>query len=246
MAQSIDITATDGSGSFQAYIAMPKRGLETEHETGPTPRVFPAVLAIQEVFGVNANMRGICDELAAQGYIALCPDMFWRTEPGLDLSDKIPAELGRALQLFQSFDFAKGMEDLAATILAARALPACSGKVGAIGYCLGGLLAYKVSTDLSIDAAVSYYGVGIDQKLDDADGITSPLILHMAAEDQFVNKNQQVAINEKLSGHTQVTLHSYAGQEHAFARSDSMHWNAEAAALANDRTKEFFERHLKG
>jgi len=213
--------------------------------TGPTARTFPVVLAIQEVFGVNANMRGVCDALADEGYIAISPDLFWRTESGLDLSDKIPAELERALQLFRSFDFEKGMEDLEATISAARALPECSGKVGAVGYCLGGLLAYKVSTDLNIDAAVSYYGVGIDQKLNDASGITSPMMLHMAGDDQFVNKDQQQAITEKLSAHAHVTLHTYVGQEHAFARSDSTHWNIEAAEIANGRTNRFFKTMLE-
>ncbi|MCJ9429871.1 dienelactone hydrolase family protein [Kordiimonas marina] len=234
MAEYIDIQATDGSGSFKAYVAKPAGG------TGP------AVVAIQEIFGVNGGMRQISDDLAAQGYIAICPDLFWRQEPGVDITDKSKEEWDKAFSLMQGFDMDKGIEDIAATIDVVRAMDGCSGKVGAVGYCLGGRLAYMTAARTDIDASVSYYGVGIDTLLDEAGNIKKPLMMHIAEEDGFVDKDAQARIHKGLDGHPLVSLFDYAGVDHAFARPDGINWNGQAANLANSRTKEFFEKNLKG
>src|SRR6202008_4836885 len=120
------IHATDGSGSFSAYIAEPK--------TKPAG----VVVLIQEIFGVNQAMRDIAAWVADLGFIAVVPDLFWRIEPGIDITDKSEAEWKRAFELFQTFDQAKGIEDLKATLAAARTLPGANGKVATMGYCLGG------------------------------------------------------------------------------------------------------------
>jgi len=234
MAEYIDIQATDGSGSFKAYVAKPASG------TGP------AVVAIQEIFGVNGGMRQISDDLAAQGYIAICPDLFWRQEPGVDITDKSKEEWDKAFSLMQGFDMDKGIEDIAATIDVVRAMNGCSGKVGAVGYCLGGRLAYMTAARTDIDASVSFYGVGIDTLLDEAPNIKKPLMMHLAEEDGFVDKDAQARMHKGLDGHPLVSLFDYAGVDHAFARPDGINWNGQAANLANGRTKEFFEKHLKG
>ena len=230
MTNTIQIKASDGAGFFNAYIALPSGG------TGP------AVVALQEVFGVNAGMRKTCDWLASLGYIAICPDLFWRQDPGVQLSDKTEAEMQKALALYSAFDYQKGTEDIIATLTAARTM---ADKVGTIGYCLGGLLAYYTATRTDADVSVSYYGVGINQKLDEAKNINKPLLMHIAEEDIFVSKSQQDEIHEALDNNNLVTIHDYAGMNHAFARPDGIDWNADAAKLANNRTAEFLDKHLK-
>ncbi len=233
MAETITIKATDASGSFNAYMAKPKTG------TGP------AIIAIQEIFGVNAGMRQICDDLADRGYIAICPDLFWRQESGIDITDKSQEELDKAFELYQGFNVDKGVEDIAATIAAARNLDGCTGKVGSVGYCLGGLLAYLTAARTDANANVSFYGVGIDAKLDEAGRISTPLLIHIAEEDGFVDKEAQGRIHAKLDDHDHITLHDYAGVDHAFARPNGVNWDTGAASLANTRTAAFFDANLK-
>lgn len=232
-----DILIEGPDGSFSAYLAKP---------TGVGPgESAPAVLVIQEIFGVNAVMRGICDDLAAEGYIALCPDLFWRQQPGVQLTDKTDAEWQRAFELMQGFNQSKGVDDLITSLDHLRGIPGCSGKAGTVGYCLGGKLAYLMATRSNVDCSVSYYGVGIENALDEAVNIKRPLLMHIAEKDRFVPAEAQAKIKERLSQNANVTIHTYPGQDHAFARVGGEHYNKEAADLANQRTREFFEQHLR-
>lgn len=227
-----EITIKVPDGDFFAYVAEPAE----------TPA--PAIVVIQEIFGVNQVMRDICAWLAGEGFLAVCPDLFWRIEPGIELTDKTEEEWTRAFELFGAFDADKGMEDIQATISAVRGHEACNGKVGAIGYCLGGKLAYLTATRTDADASVGYYGVQIDQLLGEAKRISKPLMLHIATEDQFVPKETQQAMIDGLSGNPQVTLHVYEGNDHAFARVGGEHYDPEAAELANSRSLAFLKQHL--
>lgn len=228
------MTIKTPDGSFDAYVAEPEGA-------GPAP----AIVVIQEIYGVNAVMRAVADRYAAQGYLAICPDLFWRIEPGIDLTDQTDAGNKRAFELFGLFDVEKGVEDLKATIAALRADPRCNGKVGAVGYCLGGLLAYLTATRTDADAAVGYYGVSIDQRLCEASHIRAPLMLHVAGEDQFVDKAAQAKMAQTLGANPHATLYSYPGRGHAFARTGGAHFDAADAALANGRTEGFFAGALK-
>jgi carboxymethylenebutenolidase len=227
----ITIKAADG-GSFMGYLAKPKSGKG------------PGIVVIQEIFGVNQVMRDLTDGFAAAGYVALCPDLFWRQKPGIQLTDKSDAEWKRAFELFQGFDIDKGVADLGATLDACRKIEGCSGKVGSVGYCLGGRLAYLMATRTSCDASVGYYGVYIQEHLGEAEKIKKPLMLHIAEKDQFVPPEAQAKIREGLRKHAQVTMHVYAGQDHAFARVGGQHYDKTAADLANSRTAAFFKQHL--
>lgn len=228
----ITIKATDGSEEFFAYVAYPAK----------TPA--PAIIVIQEIFGVNKELRDKCDDLAKQGYVAIAPDLFWRIEPRIELVDSIPEQLQRAFKLFSEFDVDKGMEDLKATLKAARAMKECDGKVGCVGYCLGGKLAYTMAARTDIDASVGYYGVGLQNMLGEAKNIKKPLLLHIAAEDQFVPPPAQKQIVETFEKHPNVSTYSYPGADHAFARGNGMHYNEQAATLANQRTRDFFKQNL--
>ncbi len=227
-----DITIEGPDGDFAAYLALPSK----------TPA--PAILVAQEIFGVNQVMRDVCDWLAGEGYLACCPDIFWRIEPGIQITDKTDAEWKRAFELFGLFDVDKGIGDLKTTLAHLRSHEAGNGKAGAIGYCLGGKLAYLMATRSDADASVGYYGVGLADLLDEARAIDNPLMLHVAAKDQFVPPEQQESVAAALSCNPLVTLHDYSSQDHAFARVGGQHYDRGAADLANKRTIDFFKEHL--
>jgi carboxymethylenebutenolidase len=230
MSEQIEIKAQ--RGGFSAYVARPA-----------APRA-PAVVVIQEIFGVNAVMRQVCDRLASDGYLAVCPDLFWRLEPGVDITDQSQAEWDKAFDLFNRFDVDQGVEDIRRTIDQLRRDPACNGKVGAVGYCLGGRLAYLTATRTDSDASVGYYGVGIETYLAEAERLAQPLMLHIAEEDAFVPKAAQGRIIAALKDHPQVTIFTYPGRDHAFARPGGAHFHQADADLANTRTRAFFKTHL--
>jgi len=227
----VTIRAADG-GSFSAYLATPKSGKG------------PGIVLIQEIFGVNKVMRDLADGFAAQGYTVMCPDLFWRQEPGIQITDKTQEEWNKAFSLYQGFNVEKGVDDLKATLAALRKHPACTGKVGSVGYCLGGKLAYLMATRTDADANVGYYGVGIQDSLGEAKNIKKALMLHVAAKDQFVPPEAQAKIKEALKSNSLVTIHGYAEQDHAFARVGGQHYDKTAADQANGRTAEFFKKHL--
>ncbi len=227
-----DVTIAGRDGPFSAYLATPAAG------------AGPGILVIQEIFGVNQVMRAICDGFAAQGYMALCPDIFWRQQPGVQITDKTQTEWDKAFELFQGFDVDKGVEDLKDSLKHLREVDGCTGKAGSVGYCLGGKLAFLMATRSDTDCSTSYYGIGLDEMLDEAGAISHPTLLHIAERDGFVPKEAQAKITDALTSHARVTMHIYGGQDHAFARIGGEHYNAAAAELANGRTDDFLKQNL--
>lgn len=225
------IPAKDG-GQFQAYVAM--------------PAVLPAptVIVIQEIFGVNEGIRGKCDWLASEGFIAVAPDLFWRIEPGVQLTDKTDAEWEKAFDLMNLFDMNKGIEDLKAVKHTFRGHAQSTGKVGCMGYCLGGKVAYLMGCRSDINASVGYYGVGIEKILAEANSAKGHVMLHIAEADEYVPMATQQQIHAGLAGNAQFTLHSYPGMSHAFTRQGGKHYDENAAKLADGRTVEFLKKHL--
>jgi len=227
MGETVTIKTPDGS--FSAYLAHPKAA------------AAPAILVIQEIFGVNADMRKTCDDLAGQGYIAICPDLYWRQEPDVELFDKTEADWKKALALYNAFDVDAGIKDINETLRYVRGLKGTSGKVGAMGYCLGGLLAYLTATRTDADASVAYYGVGVDKLIGEAGRIRQPFMTHIAEEDEFVSKDAQKIVRDGLQDNPKVAVHSYPGMSHAFARNNGIHYDKANADLANGRTLAFFK-----
>jgi carboxymethylenebutenolidase len=228
-----EITVRVADGEFQAYIARPN-----------TP-VAPSVVVLQELFGVNNDMRQWCDELAARGFIAVCPDLFWRQEPGVNLNSWSDADWAKGLSLYAAFDRDQGVRDIGATVRAAGALPSASGKVGAMGFCLGALMTFLTASRGRVDAAVAYHGGDTDKYLGEADRISTPLLMHLGDEDEFIPREAQAKIKEALSGKSNVVIYTYAGCKHAFARHKGTHYDAAAAAKANGRTWQFLAEHLR-
>jgi carboxymethylenebutenolidase len=229
----ITLKSFDG-GEFDAYLALPAGG------SGP------GIVVLQEIFGVNEYMRQVADWYAAHGFVALVPDLFWRQEPGIQLTDQTKAEWQKAGALYQGLDEAKAVEDSAAAVAFLRKHPACSGRVGAVGFCLGGNLAYLLSVRFKPDCAVGHYGVGIEKTLNEAGNLGSPLMLHVAGKDQYCPPEAQKQIHEALDANPLVTIYDYPEQDHAFGRTGGEHYDAAMAELANLRTLEFFVRNLSG
>ncbi len=227
-----DITVKGPDGNFGGYLASPASG----HG--------PGVVVIQEIFGVNDVVRQICDYHAARGRFALAPDLFWRLEPGVQLTDKTQEHWGRAFGLMQRFDADTGVADIQATIRHLREVKGCSAKVGTVGYCLGGQLAFLSATRTDADAAVGYYGVNIQNRLGEVGKIKKPLLLHIAGKDQYVPPEARKQIIDTLTGNPLVTIHVYPEMDHAFAREGGQHYDKACADLANTRTDTFFRQHL--
>ena len=228
----IKIRAFDG-GEFDGYLAMPASGYG------------PGIVVLQEIFGINQYLRDVADWYAAHGFVAVVPDLFWRIQPGIELTDK-GDDWKKAVELYQAIDEAKAVEDSAATVEFLKKHTACSGRVGAVGFCMGGNLAYLLSVRFKPDCAVGYYGVSIEKALDEAKNLNNPLMLHIAGQDKFCPPEAQAQIHAALDSNPLVTIHDYPEMDHAFGRTGGEHYDAAAAELANLRTLEFFITHIAG
>lgn len=226
-----DISINTADGAFGGYLAVPG----TANGAG--------IVVIQEIFGVNEFVRTVADSYAARGYFALAPDLFWRIEPGVQLTDKTKEEWNRAFALMNKFDIDLGIKHIQAAIDHLRGGEKCA-KVGAVGYCLGGQLAYLTAARTDVDASVGYYGINIQQKLDEAKTIRKPIMLHIAEKDQYVPAAAQKQIIDGLRYNPLVTIHTYPEMDHAFARVGGDHYDHANAELANSRTATFFRQHL--
>jgi carboxymethylenebutenolidase len=224
----IDRISVEGrDGTFNAYVARPK--------------TLPAatVVVLQELFGVNADIRKTCDELAEQGFIAVAPDLFWRQEPGVDLSVTSEADWQHGLRLYQAYDRDAGVRDISDTLDTVAKLPECTGKIAVQGYCLGALMTFLTAVRCNVDAAVAYHGADTEKYVGEVNNLSAPLLMHLGEEDEFISKAAQAQIKAALASKANATVYSYPGQRHAFARHNGAHYNAAAAALANGRTSEF-------
>lgn len=227
----IEIETLTHDGRFGAYLAEPAE----------PPR--SAIVVVQEIFGVNEGIRRKCDHWASLGYLALAPDLFWRLQPGVELDPDIPEQFQQALGLMGQFDQDQGVRDIEATIRAARQRVG-GGKVGCVGYCLGGRLAFMTSTRTDVNASVGYYGVGIDNLLREKHAIAHPLMLHIPTADHFVSPEVQQAMHEGLDDHAKVTLYDYEGLDHGFAAETGQRRDEAASRIADSRTEAFFAEHL--
>ena len=227
------ITVEGQDGAFNAYIARPK--------------ILPAatVVVLQELFGVNADIRKTCDELAEQGFVAVAPDLFWRQEPGIDLNVTSEADWQHGLRLYQAYDRDAGVRDIQDTLQAVAKLPECTGKIGVQGYCLGALMTFLTAVRAQVNAAVAYHGADTEKYLGEVQNLHAPLLMHLGEEDEFISKPAQAQIKAALAGKANATVYSYPGQHHAFARHNGAHYNAAAATLANGRTSEFLHQRLR-
>ncbi len=226
----IDISLPAGD-QFGAYLSLPPAG------SGP------GIVLVQEIFGVNMHIRTVADQYALDGYVVLAPDVFWRDAPRVDLG-YAEADFARGFDLYQRTDFEKATTDLVAATDLLRARPECTGRVGIVGYCMGGQLAYRVAATGTVDATVAYYGGGIADHLDRASRIRFPILLHFAELDQFIPQDHVAAVRRAFAGRDNAIVHVYAGVDHGFNCWARPMYNQRAAALARGRSLEFLSAHL--
>lgn len=226
--REVTIASHDGQ-SFNAYLAVPAAG----HG--------PGLVLCQEIFGINDFMRRTAQALAEEGYVVLAPDLFWRQQPGIQLTDG-PADMPRAFELYQRFDVELGVKDIASTLAALRALPEQQGGAGVLGYCLGGKLAYLAACRTDADVAIGYYGVGIEDSLEEAANLRGRLVLHIAEQDGFCPPPARQRILEALGGKANVELYVYPGMDHAFARTGGAHYDKPSALMAHQRSMAALQR----
>ena len=228
MGEWVEVQGPDGA--FKAYVARPSG----------TPK--GAVVAIQEIFGVNAVMRGKADWLASEGFLAVSPDLFWRIKPGIDLTDQSEAEWKQALDYMNQLDKNASVKDVQATHT--RSLSYGFSKAGALGYCMGGYIAFLAACRTDTDATVCYHGGGIHTALGEAGGIKTPVMLNNPMKDGFIPREALDTIRETLKSNPLVTVCEYAEQDHAFTREGGAHYDEAAKQLADGRTIEFLNRTL--
>ena len=231
MGEMTSFPALENEGQIPAYLSRPD---------GPSKA---AIIVVPEIFGVNHGIRQKCDQWAAEGYLAVAPDIFWRFAPGIQLDADVEVEMQEALGYFPKFDADKGVMDIEALIHWIRHEHGIA-NVGPVGFCLGGRMAYLAAARSDISASVGYYGVMIDQMLGESHAIANPLMLHIAGNDHFVGPDAQKAIHDGLDSHPKVTLHDYPGLDHGFAASGGNRRNEDGARLADERTRNFFAQHL--
>ena len=231
MTTNTQIPTLDGADEFPAYVAR------------PAGEARGAIIVIQEIFGVNPGIRKKADDWASQGYLAVAPDVFWRQNPGVELDADIPEQFKEGVGYMMKHDFDLGIQDIEATIHWIRRNQGVE-KVGLVGFCMGGRIAYLAATRTDIDASVGYYGVGIDEMLNESHAIAKALLLHIPTADGFVPPAAQEKMHAALDGNPHVTLFDYEGLDHGFAAEHGQRRNAAAAELADQRTAEFFAQNL--
>jgi len=229
----LDQTIQVEGGTMGAYLARPKGG-------GPAP----GVVILMEVFGVNRFIRRIADHWAEQGLYALAPDLYWRIRPGIELDPETDGHRDQALATRAGMDTDMAAKDVEAAVQHLRGIEGCTGKVATSGYCLGGLLAYLSGVRGTADANVSYYGVGIEGYLKEAEALKTPLLLHIGETDAWTPAPVRRALDAALAPFDGVESHVYEGTGHAFAREGASADVPAMRELANGRTRDFFQRRL--
>ena len=215
-----------GHAGFSGHLAVPASG------SGP------GILLLQEIFGINHHMQAVADYYAEEGYVVLVPDLFWRMQPRVELGYD-GADLETAFGFYQKFDIETAMQDIAVALAWLRARPECTGKVGTIGFCLGGKLAFLTATRTDVDAAVGYYGVGIETALAEAANLHCPMTLHFAELDKFVPEAARNAVAAGLAGKN-VQIFTYPGTDHGFNCTDRPAFDKAASLMAHSRSIALF------
>ena len=232
-------TVASHGGTMDAYLALPPGGRG------------PGLLLLQEIFGVNAHIRAVADQYALAGFVVLAPDVFWRQAPRVELGYE-GEDRQRAMALATAPHGAEVLSDLQAAVAALRARPevagitgdgAPGGKVGAVGWCMGGRLAYTAAALAGVDAAVAYYGGGIQGQLALAPQITCPLQFHYAGQDDHIPPEAVAAVRQAFAGKP-AEFFDYPDAGHGFNCWARASYHAASAALAHGRSLAFLAEHL--
>lgn len=223
--------AKDDPKVFSGYLAMPPRGFG------------PGLLLLQEIWGVNGHIRDLAEQYAADGYVVLAPDMFWRQKARVELPYD-EAGTARAYEHLRTLDFAEAQADLDAATAFLAGLPSVDGGIGALGYCLGGRLAFLAASGGKVQAAVSYYGSGLGQHIDQLRALACPMLFHFAEQDHLIPLAEARQWLSSIPQPTPVEHFVYAGRGHGFNCPYRPAYGQRDGALAKGRTLQFLARHL--
>ncbi len=212
-------------GHFGGYLALPPGG------------VGPGLVLLQEIFGVNAHIQAVARQYALAGFVVLAPDLFWRQTPRVALGYD-GADREQAYGLMKTVTPEGAMADLAASVAALRARPDCSGKLAALGYCLGGRLAFAAATLPGVDAAVAYYGGGIQHQLGMVAQVRCPVQFHYGERDDHIALEAVAQVRAAMAGKPHE-CHVYPGAQHGFNCWARPSYDARSAVLAHARTLGF-------
>jgi carboxymethylenebutenolidase len=221
--------SAEGGKTFDAYVSA----------QGGEPK--PGLIICSEAFGVNSHMRSVADRFANRGYLVVVPDLLWRIEPRMEIAYN-EAGLKRGSEIAEAFDKDRGTQDVERTLDQLRLRKDCTGKVGILGFCIGGAVAYMAAARAKLDACVSYYGKGIEQYLDEADSVTCPTVLHYAGADRFIPASVIAEVRRALAAKKNIEIYDYPGVDHGFNSEDRRAYNPEVAKLAMGRTLNILER----
>lgn len=227
--QWIEIDSAEGK--FGAYLAIPHT------------RKGPGIVLIQEIFGVNEHIRSVAEQYAADGYLVLVPDLFWRNGHRIELTYD-EAGWKRAVELMNATDIDRAQKDIELTIDALKAQPGLDGGIASIGYCFGGLLSYLTAANGLVDMAIAYYGGGIQNQLDRADEIQVPLLMHFGEKDSHIPLEAVEQIAERFENNENVEIVVYPEAEHGFNCSHRDSYNQRAAAEAHGNSLIFLGMEL--
>ena len=223
--QWIDIAAA-GGGKYGGYLSLPPLGKG------------PGLVLFQEIFGVNRHIRAVADQYALDGFVVLAPDLFWREAPRVELGYE-GADRERGIALMKGADPKQLAEDVKTTVAALRARPEVTGKVGAVGYCMGGRLAYAAAVIANVDAASCFYGGGIQDQLDRVASIRCPIQFHYGAKDTGIPMEAVEKVKAAFAG-KKAEFWIYPDAGHGFNCWDRAAYHAPSAALSHGRALEFF------
>jgi len=234
MSQSVTTSwtqITGSAGSFDAWLALPPAGRG------------PGLLLLQEIFGVNEHIRTVAEQYALDGFVVLAPDVFWQQQRRLDIG-YMPEDVQRGRALAMAADKPALQRDLADAVKHLRARPEVQGRgIGAFGYCMGGRLAYVAAATAGVDAAVAYYGGGIQDMLDLAPQIRCPMQFHYGALDANIPLTAVDKVRAAMAGKP-ADIFVYDTADHGFNCWARGSYQAAAAALAHGRTLQFMAERL--
>jgi carboxymethylenebutenolidase len=225
-------------------IAMPDGASMDAHVVLPEGGSGPGVLVLMEIFGVGPYIRRACERLAQLGYVAMAPDLYRRMSPGLEFPHDEEG-IGQAMQAVQKLDGEGAVEDAAVALAAMREMPEVTGKVGAVGFCLGGRLAFGLGVAADPDAIVCYYGSGIADSLDAASAIECPALFHFGGEDPYIPRSDAEKVEAVAAERPDWEFAIQEDGGHAFDNHEApMFYRPAAAERAWELTRDFLARRL--
>ena len=226
----IDIDTNNGN-AFRGYLSLPPKG------SGP------GIVLIQEIWGVNSLIRAVADQYALDGYVVLAPDVFWLLKPGVDLTYD-DAGSAQAFDYMKKLDFPMAVQDLTRAVAMLRGMPEVTGGVASLGFCMGGLLSYLCAANAGVDAAVCYYGGGIDSQLNQADKVACPILFHFAEKDHYITRSAVDAVKAAFGSAKNAVIETYPDVDHGFNCWQRPSYNQKASAVAHGMSLSFLGKVL--